>query len=66
MDLNEFSQELTSLINRAVKTVPVTYAIMSLDMVSFELKQKHLEMVNSMTRKEATKKLNVVIENEGN
>jgi hypothetical protein len=48
-DLDKFSKELTDTINGGLKSgVPMTFVSMALDMASFELKGKHIEMLKTM------------------
>ncbi len=53
MDLNEFSTKLTAHINDSIQGgIPLPFAIMALDMCSFELKSKHLAAMNKIKGKE--------------
>jgi len=49
MELNEFSKELTDVINKSIKGgIPILYACMALDTVKFELQTKNLQMNEQM------------------
>ena len=66
-DLDKFSKELTDTINGGLKSgVPLTFVSMALDMASFELKGKHIEMLKTMQNKQPFKPEIVIEDGKSN